>query len=99
MENNTGKRLTAEDAGFIKSHPLATAIIAVHLIVAGMWLLGFFDAALSVNKGMNLWDYSQKKNSMNFISRSGMDFYLDNFTDFGNRQRELQNIFDKWSFE
>ena len=25
---------------------------------------------------------------------SGMDFYLENFTDFGSRQRELQDTFD-----
>ena len=45
------------------------------------------------SKGIGLLDYN-KKNSMNFISRSGMDFYLENFTDFGSRQRELQDTFD-----
>ncbi len=94
MENNTANGVTAQNNGFVKRHPMASIVIGVVIIVAGIWLWGFLDAASSVKKGMNLWDYSQKKNSMNFISRSGMDFYLENFTDFGSRQRELQDTFD-----
>ena len=79
---------------FVKRHPIASVAICGIIIVAGMWLWGFLDAASSVKKGMNLFDYNQKKNSMNFISRSGMDFYLSKFTNFDSRQRELQDTFD-----
>lgn len=76
-----------------RRHPVATILLVAALIVGGLWIFGFIDAAISVNRGMNLWDYNQKKNSMNFISRSGMDFYLEHFTDFGNRKREVQDTF------
>ena len=94
MENNTENGVTTQNTGFVKRHPMASVVIGVVIIVVGMWFWGFLDAASSVKKGMSLWDYNQKKNSMNFISRSGMDFYLENFTDFGSRQRELEDAFD-----
>ena len=77
--------------GFVIRHPVFGVIILISLIIAGMWLMGFVDAHISVNKGMSLWDYSQKKNSMNVISRSGMVFYLDHFTDMHERRRELKS--------
>ena len=76
---------------FAKRHPIAFIAICGVIFVAGMWLWGFLDAASSVKKGMNLLDYNQKKNNMNFISRSGMDFYLSKFTNFDSRQQELQD--------
>lgn len=49
-------------------------------LVAVLWIWGFVEAMVEVQQGgMSLWDYSQKRNSMNFISRSGMEFYLDHF--------------------
>ncbi len=94
MGPKTENGVAKQESCFFKRHPMASVVIGVIAIVAGMWLWGFLDAASSVKKGMSLWDYNQKKNSMNFISRSGMDFYLENFTDFSSRQRELQDTFD-----
>ena len=94
MENNSENKAVLQNQGICKEQPIAAIFIGCILLVAGMWLWGFLDAASSVKKGMNLWDYHQKKNSMNFISRSGMDFYLEHNTDMGSRQREVQDTLD-----
>lgn len=74
-------------------HPVAWTIGGAVAFVAVLWMWGVLEGMVGVQQGMSLWDYSQKRNSMNFISRSGMEFYLEHFTDKETRLDELRNFF------
>lgn len=74
---------------------IMSVAIAGACVCAIMWIAGCADAASCVEEGMNYFRYRAKMNSMNVISRSGFSFYMDNFTDAREKQKEVDDSMEK----
>lgn len=88
--NKNGKSVTIG----VKTLVVSAAVIA-GCVLGGLWIAGCADAALSVDKGMNYITYRAKSNRMNVVSRAGFEFYLDHFTDAGERRREVDGVMNQ----
>lgn len=70
-----------------------TVMVSVAVICASvcgiLWIGGCIDAATSVEEGMNYFRYRAKVDSMNVISRSGFNYYMDNFTNAREQRKKV----------
>ena len=73
----------------------------VYLLLGGaaiyicLWGYGCADAANDVSHGLDMLTYRMKLTNMNLISRQGYEYYLKNYTDKPQRQREIQQKAEK----
>ncbi len=66
-----------------------TIVILALLAIALMWLYGYYQGKLQVEKGINFITYYLIKRDMNPITSSGFTFYMQNNTDFYDILRNI----------
>lgn len=91
-QNTNGNAMASGMLFAINAKSLMTlAAVVVACVCAVLWIGGCVDAATSVEEGMNYFTYRSKVNNMNVISRSGFNFYMDNFTDAPEKKKEVDD--------
>ncbi len=66
-------------------------LLAIILIVAGLWGYGFYKGYSDVENGANLVTYKLVSSGMNPITRSGYKTFFFNFTNYNEKVDNLRD--------
>ena len=78
-----------------KRHWFVWLIVIAIIVIGGIWFDGYISADKMVNEGsLSMITLSIKVKDMNAIKKSGFMFYVEHNTDYNQRLKEFNSIFN-----